>query len=81
MIAISTLLTTAYAGYVGSPWWTTILCAATLLISLAASSIRVQPALKSPKSILDFGIFSLPPCLLCAAAAFLSGQALHRLWS
>jgi hypothetical protein len=81
MIAAATLFTTVYAGFVGSPWWTIILCAATLLISLAASSIRLQPTLKSPKSFFDLGLFSLPHCLLCAAAAFFSGQALHRLWS
>lgn len=80
MIALAALLTTAYAGYVGSPWWIVLLCSATLLVSLMSASVKHEPALSSRPALCAYAIYSLPVSVLGGTAAYFSGQAL-RLWA
>ena len=75
MIAIATLFTTAYGGYVGAPWWSLLICAATLVVTQAASQARVQTAQQSLSRVASLGFDFLPHCLVAAIAAYGVGQA------
>ena len=74
MLAIAALITTAYAGFVGAPWWGTFLCSLILLVTLATTHVRVQvePKRLIPAAHMSFGL--APYCLAASLAAYATGQ-------
>ena len=73
-IAAASVLTVIYAGFVGSPWWSALLCSATLILVLATTHVRVQRELAAHIS-LKLMIFDLGPyCFAMAFGAFAVGS-------
>ena len=74
MIAIASILVAIYAGYVGSPWWGALLCAATLLTILTSTHARLRHELSATGSlklmIVDFG----PHCFAASFGAYAIGH-------
>jgi hypothetical protein len=77
MIALASLLTAGYAGYIGSPWWGALVCGLTLLLSVGSFHLRyVHDAARGTRDKFLF-VETAPQCVAAGICAFVTGRFLQ----